>query len=467
MSTAVLAMLAAASLYRVTPRLATTYHSASWAEALNAAETGADMALKAMNDSLRNPGSAWSAWTPSDGTTFPKTWVPTIAAHGGDGNTKIYTKITVDNSITDSTGAKWMRVRSMGVAELPVTSRTGIEAGVRDLSGSKTFRSILRKERFRTDVTNGVLHLPEVVRNIEVMAVPPGKREYIHALLVQNGITMKGNETIDSYDSGDPNKSTNGQYDPAKRQSNGSLASNSTGGISDLKGAAVYGDASSNGGTLQNTSGVKGSVYNNFSTTLAPVTKPTWTTFNVFPTAITDPALPVILTGGTKAAPQNYKLTDLSVKSKLAPLILATHLAGEESYINIWVTGPLSVTSQGLITQQPGVHVRIYVEGDITIGGGGIVNQSGSAANLEVLGVTPASGTKTATFGSNADFIGVINAPAYDFNFAGTADIYGAIIGRSGAFNGNPGIHYDEALGDYISSGNKNYQYISWIEDIR
>jgi hypothetical protein len=94
MSTTILAMIAAAAMYRVMPRLSTTYHSASWAEALYAAETGADMALRAAKHSLTAPATAWAGWSPSDGNTFPKTWVPTIAPHSGDGNTKIYTKVT-------------------------------------------------------------------------------------------------------------------------------------------------------------------------------------------------------------------------------------------------------------------------------------------------------------------------------------------------------------------------------------
>jgi hypothetical protein len=467
MSTAILAMVAATTLYRVTPRLTMTYHSASWAEALYAAETGADVALKAMNDSIGSPSTAWAGWTPSDATTFPKTWVPAFAAHGGDGNTKIYTRVTVDNDIMDALGTRWMRVRSLGAAELPGPSRTGIEGGVRDVSGKKSFRSILRKERFKVDITNGALHLPQVIRNIEVMAAPPGKREYMRAVVVQNSLTMKGDETIDSYDSTDPTKSTLGQYDPTKRQMNGDVASNSTGGISDLKGANIYGDASSNGGALLNTAGVKGNVYNNFSATLSPIKTPVWTSFNMAPVAISDPLLPVILTGGTASSPQNYKLTDLSVKNATGPLILAPHLVGQESYINIWVTGKLSVAAQGVITQQRGVHVKIYVEDDIATGAGGIVNKNGDAASLEVFGVTPASGSKTVSFSGSAIFIGVINAPDFDFSFGGTADLYGAIIGRSAIFKGNPGLHYDENLANLGGNGSTNYQFASWVEDIR
>ena len=79
-SLAVMAMAAAAALNRVQPRVASTYHSASWNDALNSAEAGADLALAALNLSETDPATAWAAWTPNDATTFPKTWTPPVTA---------------------------------------------------------------------------------------------------------------------------------------------------------------------------------------------------------------------------------------------------------------------------------------------------------------------------------------------------------------------------------------------------
>ena len=155
-SLAVLAMMAAAALYRVGPRLASTYHSASWNDALNSAEAGADYALLSLNTSRTDPATAWAAWTPNDATTFPKTWTPTIAPHIGDGNNKVFCKLTVDNAIVDGNGAAWMRVRSMGVAELPITSRSGIEGAVSGVDGSRSFRGRFWMRKMCRDISRGV-----------------------------------------------------------------------------------------------------------------------------------------------------------------------------------------------------------------------------------------------------------------------------------------------------------------------
>ena len=467
MSIAMLAAFAAAALYRVQPRLATTYHSSSWSEAFNAAEAGADLALKAMNDSVMSPDTAWAAWTPNDATTFPKTWVPTIAPHGGDGNTKVYCRVTADNSIVDRNGAKWIRVRSLGVAELPGTSRTGIEAAVCAVDGTKTFRSILRKERFIADQTGGVLHLPQIVRTVEALAAPPSARRYSRALLAQDSIKMSGSALIDSFDSSDATKSTNSLYDAAKRQSNGDIASNSSGELSDLNDKYVYGDASSNGGVIHDTANVQGNVYNNFTTDIAPVGKPVWSTFNVNPVAIKDPSSTVTLQGGPVGSPQNFKLTELKISHDSRRLILAPHETGAESYINIWVTGKMSVLGNGYIEQQPGVHVQIFCEDDITIGGGGFVNQSNIAANLQVFGINPESGTPKVHLSGGAGFTGVLNAPEFPLEISGNGTFVGAVIAKSVKFGGNGGFHYDEALANFSANGGTKYQYASWIEDIR
>ena len=112
-------------------------------------------------------------------TELAKTWTPVIAPHTGDGNNKVFCKLTVDNAIVDGNGATWMRVRSMGAAELPQASRSGIEGAVSGVDGSRSFRAILRRERFTGDLTAGALRLPQVVRSIEAIAAPPGARFYL------------------------------------------------------------------------------------------------------------------------------------------------------------------------------------------------------------------------------------------------------------------------------------------------
>ena len=466
MSLAIIAMVASAALYRVQPHVASTYHSASWHDALNSAEAGADLALASLNLALTDPTTAWAAWTPNDATTFPKTWTPTLTPHAGEGNNKVFCKLTVDNAIVDVNGAAWMRVRAMGVAELPVASRSGIEGALLDVNGNKSFRAVLRRERFADDLTGGALHVPQVARTIEAMAAPPGTRIYTRALTVQNAIVLTGSAYTDSFDSSDSAKSTASEYDPAKRQSNGSIGSNANGNTSDLHGCVVRGDASSTGGAIQNPGGVTGKSYANFSAILPTVTVPTWTTFNFTPNAITNPTAPTTLIGGPANSPQLYRLSDLTISSSAYPLILASHTPGQESYLKIWVTGRITVSGTGFIEQQPGVHVEIFAEDDISIAGGGIVNQTLLATNLEILGVTPSSGSRNATFSGTADFIGILNAPAFDLVTSGSGQFIGVAIGHSANLSSSGGFHYDEELANHTCGGSTHYQYASWIEDL-
>src|SRR4030095_13276641 len=70
------------------------------------------------------------------------------------------------------------------------------------------------------------------------------------------------NVVVDSYDSRDSSRSTNGNYDPTKRTENGDIATN--GQLIEAGGAKIYGDASTNGGTVLNAENVTGTIYDDF-----------------------------------------------------------------------------------------------------------------------------------------------------------------------------------------------------------
>jgi Tfp pilus assembly protein PilX len=463
----VLALIATGALYSIGNRHAVSFHSQSWNDALASAEVGTDVALAAMNESIANPTTAWLAWSPSDATTFPKTWTPPITPHSGEGNVQVHAQVTIDDAIADSNGERWFRVRSMGVAEVVGTQRRGIEPAVLDSSGQKNHRSMLRKTRFSNDLTGGALRLPQVARSIECLAGSVRARRFTRGLAVQNAITMSGGAIIDSFDSTDPAKSTGGRYDPAKRQDRADIATNSSGDLSDLNGCEVRGSAYSNGGAIQDPGGVVGAVFDNFSTNIPEVTTPVWGTINVTPSAISNPTGGLTLAGGPAGTPQNYKVTTLALTTAANSLTLAPHVVGQQSFVNIWITGGLSVTGTAFIQLEPGVHATFYVEDNIAVGGGGIVNGTGLARNLQVFGVNPASGTRTISITGSADFIGVINAPAHDLSLSGTGGYSGAAIARSATIISTSGYHYDESLADLSVGPPERYEYASWIEDVR
>lgn len=462
-------MLTSAILYRVSSRHAATYMSVVWNEALSSAEAGTDFAIQTLNKSNASPSTAWTGWTPGDATTFPKTINFNPSSHIGEGNTKVFAKLTVDNTTTDGSGAKWMRIRSQGVAECPHITN-GTEAGVLDSNGVKNHRTVLRKPRFYSDITGGTLRLPQIARTIETVASPPGASPYVRALLVKNTISMSGSSYIDSFSSSDPAHSVLGLWSASNHLSNGDTATNSNGSLSDLRNSFIYGNASSNGGALQNTGNVQGTVLNNFQTTIMDVPDPVFGTVQASPTIITSPAAPVTLTGGSAASPKNYKLRSLTVTSNSSPLILAPSAPGVESYINVWVTGKTNISGSGWIDVQPNVHVKFYCDQDVIISGNGVLNETNVAANFVVHGVTPSSSGTTypLTVSGSGNFIGVLNAPAFNIDLGGSADFSGAAIGNSVTLSGSGKFHYDESLKN-LSGGNgtANYQVASWVEDIR
>ncbi len=115
---------------------------------------------------------------------------------------------------------------------------------------------------------------------------------------------------------------------------------------------------------------------------------------------------------------------------------------------------------------QAGVKVKIYTEGDITLVGNPVVNQSNVAEAMQFFGVTPSDRTtRKAQIGGAAQFIAVLNAPAYDMKINGGGEFFGSFILRTVTMlGGGTAIHYDEAL---PRSGGTIWKMASWTEDVR
>ena len=101
----------------------------------------------------------------------------------------------------------------------------------------------LRKLSLRSDRTDGssVGTAPRATRTVEVLAEPLARSPFKRILLLDQSLNMSGGGWIDSFDSGDTTKSTNGLYDVAKRQSNGNIVINDSTGT-DLASISIYGN---------------------------------------------------------------------------------------------------------------------------------------------------------------------------------------------------------------------------------
>ena len=443
---AVTAVVVAVTLSQARNRFRTSHHSARWTQAANAAEAGVELTLMSAQDGLWTP-NGWTTAPGAPGTAAVTKTFPLSAGVPATG--PISATVSVDKVALAN--LKWLRIRSTGSADVSGGALAGVDA--RDV--------LLRKLSLRRDRATGAsVATPRATRTLEILAKPlsPFRR----GILMDTQFNMSGG-VIDSFDSSDPTKSTSTLYDAAKRQSNGDVGVNDTGGASNLGDSFVYGDVSYSGPAITNTSNVQGTVSTPFSDPIDPVAVPTWTSFSATPNKITTT---MSLTGGTQSSPTRFKVSTLTYSGG-ETLTLAPHAVGAESYVEIWVTGDFKSSGTSQIILKPGVHVTYYIEGDITATGTTFVNESNVAANNTLNVVTQPPGIKrSVTFTGGGDFIGAINAPGSDFTLSGNASFSGAMIGKTMSVKGGASIHYDEALARADGEGG-GYQVMSWVEAVR
>ncbi len=436
----VLSLLAAHVCRIVTARTRTFYQAASWNEALSAADAGADLAMAALR------ASDWTGWQGPDANGVRTLQTP-VLTHGGEGNATFSALVKVD-----SPSGSYYRIRSTGIAQL-----AGAAVASYDKQDNRLRHLSLRSDRDSGTKINGQ---SRVARAIEVIA--RGANAYTRALLVSKSFNANNSGSFaDSFDSGDPAKSTNGMYDLTKRQSNGNIASiDSTG--ADLNGMYIYGNLSYSGPAIPNTQNVQGKIITPFVQNIPPVPKPSWTTVTANMSTI---STSTTLKAGTPGSPTRYKVSDIKL-AKGAALTFSPPAAGQPGAVEVWVPGDFTTDGTAQVITQSGVTVKIFTEGQIVLLGNAVLNQSNVAAAMQFFGVTPSDGTtRSAQVGGSAEFIAVLNAPAYDLKINGGGEFFGSFILRTVSMvGGNTAIHYDEAL---PRSGGILWTMASWTEDVR
>ena len=454
---AVLSIIIGSVLFSVSASYRTIAHAANWQESLLTAETGADFAMATLRKTLSDSETAWSGWqtVDSNGQALPdggRTYqLPAVNAAGASGN-GAFVRVDAPPALRDAAGQQWYRIRSSGVAVL--SGGSGVDADKSD--------AVLRKLSLRWDRKTGQsVATPQASRVIEVIARPSS---FENAIVAEGRIAMNSwRIEVDSYDSTDPSKSTNGAYDSAKRQQNGDVATD--GQIIDAGNAYIYGDVLTNAGAVTGAANVTGEQRTDFYQDLVPVKTPAWTSINTNPTYVESNTT---LIGGTKDNPARYKLAWITLTGGKT-LTFAPSATGVESYTEVWVTSSVNLSGTGQVTVKPNAHVKIYVEGDVSITGNGIVNETQKPANLQLFGVTPSNGVaRSFTLSGNGSFTGAVYAPDHVVTLSGggsNGNYFGSIVAKTVTMSGNTSVHYDESLvaGDYIT----DYKVASWFEDNR
>jgi hypothetical protein len=253
---------------------------------------------------------------------------------------------------------------------------------------------------------------------------------------------MSGSAVVDSFDSSDPLKSTNGLYDPAKRQMKGNIfIIDNTG--SDLRNAYVYGDVTYSGPEIKNATHVQGAIGTPCDTPIAPVNDPTWSdgSFVQYAGGGNPPGSGVFVANGTAINPTQIKvLGDFTVPGGKSFSIL-TDGQGDR-YLTIWVTGKFTTSGSGRLLQDPLAHVTWIVDKDITTGGDNYNNPGITAGKVSLLAVGPGKVNITGAIG----LVAAIAAPLRDVYISGEGELSGDVTSSTLTLSGGSAVHFDEAL---------------------
>ena len=435
----------------------------SWKESLFAAEAGGDIAYAEVRKTVLDPTRAFNSWTNS-GVQH----VSPVTTFGGN---SLVTSTVVDLFFYDPiTGNPWYRARSKGTAPVNGLPRSGMD----DRMGAGTRGdSLLRKIDFKTDhfvatygpngdgVGKALVPVanPQITRRIEQILAPVTPFEA--AIKCTGSFYGLGSAAqVDSYNSknGPYYFAANNPADPNfKDARSGSVLIGTP--VAEVNGM-LYGNISTNGGTVRPSQYITGVVDNNVPFTVPPYKMPTdLPPPQASPTSVNINNSPYTLTppvAGTPAVPTYYLLSELSGKLTIYPV------GNAETYVAIHVTNDMTAH----INVKPKVHLKIFVDGNIDVKGRDIDNESNLAANLQYYCISPPTGgSQYIHIAPPGNFAATFYAPGADVVLNGNPDLIGAIVCKTFYGNGNTSWHYDRALdneGDAV-----DYRIASYVEDIR
>src|SRR5205085_1782992 len=465
---AMLSLIAVETLRLVTAKYQNALQTSTWQEALLAAESGIDLAIVELRKSLYPaPNHAWEGWDNQPGnnvTGYALTTVPNAGLNGVP--MTIETNVDAPAQLIDSTNS-WQYYRIRTVGTIPITGPARANDNPQD---TKLRRLSLRWERF----TNGLLAphpletdangnaKAQVSRRIEAIVEPVSA---FNEAIMSVGVVDLTNQNIvvDSYDSTNPTKSTDGLYDPAKRQENGDIATD--GQLIDAGNAQIHGDVATNAGTVSGAANITGVERTDFYQEPIPIGAPSWADSS---TATIDGTTTINAVATQGSVASRYTFSSISLSGNKT-LTLAGNPNGSQTYIEIYVIGDMSVTGTGQIVVEPGVTATIYFAGNVDISGNGVLNSNNQPGDFMLYGIQPPTNTSEhVSIGGNSQITASVYAPGHDVtvNGGGTnGHVYGSVVGKTVTMTGVSNLHYDERLG--ATGMVNNYKIVSWFEDNR
>ena len=265
----------------VSGRLQLGDQAAKWQESLIAAESGVDLAVLELRKSLYPAPNQRLARVDqysrqrSNQPRLDHSADPGSGRHADDHRSRCR---CAGQLIDPSNGWQSYRIRTLGAVPLSGPPRTGYNKQDNSLR-----KLTLQTQRFIDDLFSSETSAPHAARRLEAI-VNPSSAFNLAILSVGTLDLNNHNIIIDSYDSRDSAKSTNGLYDVTKRQQNGDIATD--GRILDAGGAYVYGSVSTNSGTATGVQNVTGEQRTDFYQAPIPISDPSWPSINPTPSTV-------------------------------------------------------------------------------------------------------------------------------------------------------------------------------------
>jgi hypothetical protein len=281
------------------------------------------------------------------------------------------------------------------------------------------------------------------------------------ALAAKGNITFSEGANVDSFNSGNPNISSNGQYnanmndDKAIVATDASMVSSITGsGTVNIRGYVDTGP----GGTVRSSgnvsigemswvndemSGIEPSRSNdNFNVTFPDIAAPS-ATFVETPSAgtVANTNYSMVFEGNQYWGTSNviYQ-TSISMSGHQKAIAV-----GGAVVLYIPDGGRFSTSGQSFIYVAPGASVSIYCGASSASFSGGSFVGATNANNLAIYGLPSLTSIQ---YSGGSPFVGTIYAPEANFQCRAGSTFIGALMANTFDFSGPATIHYDENLGN-------------------
>ncbi len=292
---------------------------------------------------------------------------------------------------------------------------------------------------------------------------------FLGGVLAKKSVNINGSAVFDSYNSQDPNYSTNGQWVITKRKDGGnvgSVQSNVVAAVVTSGSSKIYGQIATGPNSTIAISG------NADAGSLAWVNagnkgiQPGWSRSDL---NVTIPDAPSLPSGTFQNLPANGNVVLNAGGGTVRYVASSTYQMQSSDALRITNGTVVIDFQQGLklnansggIFIAPGSKLIAYLGTENTqLDGGGVVNSTGYPTNCIFYGKNNC--LQIELNGSSA-FVGYLYAPYADITVNGNAGVSGAMVGSSFQINGNMAFHYDESLGG-PQSGSSIYRILAWRE---